>query len=249
MCELWLSNLSSDFCSTESIAFELFVLQEPTLRIVSILLKYGPWRDALLAAFKKIQAARCGRLGELDVEARAELILDILIATCEAMGGVIPTAWIEHLGHNVSHCAGPVPFLTSLRVLRPAGRCGRLGVKKFLFGKQRRWKRVCRGKIERAQALQRIARYVKVADEVGDLQAPKTCQDWVESNDTVLGLLKGLGMSGVRRRLGVRKSRRKKPRRSRGTCFDIFLVFAPLHVRILASYKRYHEWFSHEHHL
>ena len=210
MCELWLSSLSSDFCSTESIAFELFV-QEPTLRIVSILLKYGPWQAALLAAFQKILAARCGRLGELDVEARAELIFDILVATCEAMGGVIPTAWIEHLGHNVSHCAGPVPFLTSLRVLRPAGQCGRLGVKKFLFGKQRRWKRVCRGKTERAQALQRIARYVEVADGLGDLQAPKTCQDWVESNEKVLGLLQGLGMPGVT----VRKSLRKKRRQSR----------------------------------
>ena len=181
------------------------------MRLFSILLKYGPWRNALLVAYENTKAVR----GRIDVQARAERILNALLSTCEAMNGVIPEAWIQHLGHNVTHCSGPVPTLTSLRVLRPAA-CGRSGVKKLRFGKQLRFKRVCHGQRERGQALDRIAQYVKVADEIGDLEAPRTCQDWVESNEKLVGLLKGVvNKSGV-----CRQAQLHKPRQSQGKyCF------------------------------
>ena len=117
----------------------------------------------MLVAYRK----HGGVPGRLDVRARAAKILDILVSMCEAMDGVIPEAWITHLGHNISHCSGPVPSLTAWRVLRRV-ECGRSGVHKLRFGKQARFKRVCRGKHERAQALKRISVYVKLA--------PKTCR-------------------------------------------------------------------------
>lgn len=175
------------------------------MRLISILLKYGPWRDALLAAYKQTR----GVPARLDVHARAERILDILISTCEAMDGVIPEAWIEHLGHSVSHCSGPVPMLTSWQVLRPVA-CGRLGVKKLRFGKQPRFKRVCRGKYERAKAVEHIARYVRMADEIGDLHAPRTCQDWVDSHERVVGMLQKQGKSGVRLQARLPQKRRSE---------------------------------------
>lgn len=159
----------------------------------------------MLAAYRQTRGAP----GRLDVHARAERILDTLISTCKAMDGVVPEAWIEHLGHNISHCSGPVPILTSWQVLRPAA-CGCLGVKKLRFGKQPRFKRVCSGKHERAKAVEHIVRYVRMADEIDDLHAPRTCHEWVDGHERVVGILQNHGKLGVRRQARLPKKRRSK---------------------------------------
>ena len=96
--------------SVRSFAAFSAVVQEPTLRLVSILLKYGPWRDALFRSYKKVKR----EFGRQGVQDRAQFILEILEETCRAMDGIVPDAWIDNLGHNMSHCSGPVPTLTLL---------------------------------------------------------------------------------------------------------------------------------------
>ena len=175
-------------------AFAVFSahVQEPALRLVSILLKYGPWRDALFCAYKKVK----WEFGRPGVQDRAQFILEILKQTCQAMHGIVPDVWIEHLGHNVWHCSGPVPTLTRLGVLRSVKGSGP-GVRKMHFGKQSRFKRFCRGVEERALALQRIAKYISVADKIGDLAGPRTCQEWIDSNASLVESLQGFRCLGV----------------------------------------------------
>ena len=159
------------------------------MRLISISLKYGPWRDALLSAYRKSRGSTVSR--SAGVRERAEWILDILQSTCQEMNGVIPEAWIQHLGHAISHCSGPVPTLTALRVIRPAGKraCGRAGVQRLRFGKQPRWKRMCTGTQERAQAVTRIAACVRLADEIGDVRAVKTCTQWISEHEKLMSVL------------------------------------------------------------
>ena len=164
------------------------------MRLISISLKYGPWRDALLSAYRKSRGSTVSR--SAGVRERAEWILDILQSTCQEMNGVIPEAWIQHLDHAISHCSGLVPTLTRLGVLRSVKGSGP-GVRKMHFGKQSRFKRFCRGVEERALALQRIAKYIPVADKIGDLAGPRTCQEWIDSNASLVKSLQGLGCPGV----------------------------------------------------
>ena len=62
-------------------------------------------------------------------------------------------------------------------------------MKKLRFGKQPRLKRVCHGQRERAQALERIAKYVELADEIGDTRAVKTCAQWISEHEKLMSVL------------------------------------------------------------
>ena len=182
------------------------LLQEPAFRLLSISLKYGPWRDALLSAYREVSRRRQGvRARGGGGSSRASFILDVLSATCVAMSEVIPEAWIKHLGYNISHCQGPVPTLSKLGVIRPAAcsASGRSGVKMLLFGKQRRFKRLFAGAAERRLALRRVGAYTELADDIGDLAAPRTCQEWVDSAAALLPKIQAFGRKGDRRRRRV----------------------------------------------
>jgi len=198
------SSLVNSHMDCELVPFSA-VVQEPALRLVSILLKYGPWRDALFCAYKKVKR----EFGGQGVQGRAQNILEILKQTCHAMDGIVPDAWIENLGHNMTHCSGPVPTLTRLGVLRAVKGSGSPGVQKMQFGKQPRCKRFCRGVKERGVALHRIAKYISVADKIGDLAGPRTCQEWIDSHASLVELVQGLGCPGVQEKSISRGKKRR----------------------------------------
>ena len=169
----------------------LFVFQDRTFRLLSIELKYGPWRDALVRAHREValEWAQAQRpLPEkTDLRDRARFIYQVLVRLCMTMDGVVPEAWIKHMGHNISHCSGPVPMLTKMGVIRRAAQSmvsGGQGV--MCFGKLPRYKRFCCNIAERSRALRQISHHVALADELGDVQAPRTCAEWVVINAGVV---------------------------------------------------------------
>ena len=105
----------------------LLHIQEPTLRLIIIHLKYADWRRAFLIAWRV--ASGCwdgvGMLREATVDDRAELVLQALEATCRAQhleGDDKPSdeskAWADNLGHDIAYVSSPLSFLGRLGVVQ-----------------------------------------------------------------------------------------------------------------------------------
>ena len=156
------------------------ICQEPALRVAVILLKYGPWRQALLDAWK----ARVTR--GLSADDRARSLMESLAMACHAMHGVDDEAWISNLGRNVSHCSGPLIVLKRLGLLTNSstGLC---------LGKSVR--KVCKN----ASVLKRIVKWVHLADELGSWGVgPRTCHEWVAAHDRLLEVFGRHDIEGLR---------------------------------------------------
>ena len=156
--------------------------QEPTLRLIIIHLKYADWRRAFLIAWRGV-----GMLGsEATVDDRAELVLQALEATCRAQHlegddnhSDQSKAWAENLGHNIAYVSSPLSLLGRLGVVKkcPPEQKGalRLGAQQninFL-------RRLCSAK-ERPHVRRLLVQWVRLADAIGVVQAPRTCRSWVE---------------------------------------------------------------------
>ena len=156
--------------------------QEPTLRLIIIHLKYADWRRAFLIAWRGV-----GMLGsEATVDDRAELVLQALEATCRAQHlegddnlSDESKAWAENLGHNIAYVSSPLSLLGRLGVVKkcPRSRKGalRLGTEQntnFL-------RRLCSAK-ERPHVRRLLVQWVRLADAIGVVQAPRTCRSWAK---------------------------------------------------------------------
>ena len=153
-------------------------------------MKYGPWRDALTAAW----VSEChGREGVHDRAERAALIVKLLKEVCRAMDRVRVDAWVDNLGHNISHVSGPVPTMHRLDILNRAA----AGHATLCYGKDGgRGKRLCVGRGEgHARAL--VGKVIELADEVGDMRAPRTCREWVEVQERVVAAAKVIKPPGM----------------------------------------------------
>ena len=159
--------------------------QEPTLRLIIIHLKYADWRRAFLIAWRLWRGV--GMLGsEATVDDRAALVLQALEATCRAQHlegddnlSDESKAWADNLGHNIAYVSSPLSLLGRLGVVKkcPPEQKGalRLGPQKnmnFL-------RRLCSAK-ERPHVRRRLVKWVRLADAIGVVQAPRTCRSWAE---------------------------------------------------------------------
>jgi hypothetical protein len=142
--------------------------QEPTLRLVGIHLKYGPWKDEFIKAF------RCAGVCGGGAQARASRLLAVLQETCRAMHNRVDeqTPWVENVGHSISFVSGPLAFLTCLGVLQRAARGD------LLLGKPGTMRRVCNAR-EQPHVVAELIAWVHLADALGEPPAPRTCQEWV----------------------------------------------------------------------
>jgi hypothetical protein len=88
-------------------------LQEPTLRLVALHLKYLPWKETLIKEFRAFGSMVEG------THARAVRLTTVLQATCRAMHDRVEEQlpWIDNLGHRIAYVAGPLAFLSRLGVL------------------------------------------------------------------------------------------------------------------------------------
>jgi len=88
----------------------MLVTKEPALRIISIQLKYGPWRDALLSEWKACRRA--------DVKDRSSRLFELLVGACTRMDGVDVHAWSLNLGHCISYVNSPLVALSRWGILK-----------------------------------------------------------------------------------------------------------------------------------
>lgn len=90
---------------------------EPAFEVLSVLGKYGPWKDKLLAAW--LRSGR-PRKGELPLERRAAIISGVLRSACQDMSGEHLADWVQNCGRSVTHHSGFLPMLVRLRLIRPS---------------------------------------------------------------------------------------------------------------------------------
>lgn len=90
------------------------VRQELALRLVSLQLKYAPWRDALLEVYKQ-HSSRCPGVRGC-CRQRANFMLDLLLEVCLRMDGVTCDAWHRNVSHRLWFTSGPALYLTRLHI-------------------------------------------------------------------------------------------------------------------------------------
>lgn len=163
-------------CSAVSLLSLLDLVQEPTLRVLSVQLKYGPWRDAFVKCWARIAKGEEFRgLGE---QGRARILVKALQSMCRQMHGCDDSVWNESLGKNISHVNGPLATLSRLGILKKVQQ-RRSRVRSVLkLGKMGTLRRLCSGVLEMASAKAKVLRWVKLASEC-HVDAPRTCQAWV----------------------------------------------------------------------
>lgn len=139
--------------------------------MLSVQLKYGPWRDVFLAEWSARSEAFGVPVFRRTVQQRARLLLQALRAMCQRMDGYDDSVWLQSLGKNISHASGPLATLNRLKVVFPCSdhRSLHLGLKR---------KRLCSGAQDTSRACLKLTAWVRLADECV-VNAPKTCQDWI----------------------------------------------------------------------
>ncbi len=157
--------------------------QEPALRLVSIQLKYGPWRDVFVK--QRVQMSRSSGSGDrsgsgvpVSKKARVKCLFDALAATCRRMQPISDDLWEESLGKNISYVCGPLAWLTQVGVLKTCPR----GHKRRLTLGRTASKRLCTGVPERKEAESRLLRWVGLADAC-EVQPPSACEQWVAEHE------------------------------------------------------------------
>lgn len=168
------------------------IVEEPTLRLICIQLKYGPWRDALVICWKRQAAGkqefwRSG-VGDGHSADRARILVMALRDTCQQMQGRDDSVWVASLGRNISHVSGPLATMARLGIVKKMrqGSPQRMhaGVLK-LGASSGTFRRLCSGVVEMASAETKVLRWVRVASGCRAVEAPKTCQEWVAEHGKV----------------------------------------------------------------
>lgn len=150
-------NIPGDLKSAQAhavLAHDMFAA-EPVLEFVSIMSKYGPFKDALHQAW---QASRCQGAGSLTHA--FSVIGKACIAYSKLDEEVIAT-WIAHCGVNVSHHQGPLPLCRKLGIVVPSGRA-----KGFRMGKNSKLVKLASTFQEKSVALARLKRVATFMAEI-----------------------------------------------------------------------------------
>ena len=137
------------------------------------MMKYGPWRDATVNAWKKVAEQQgCRRSG---VSSRVRILTEALRHTCMDMDGVNTLPWSESLGRNISHANGPLVTLSRLGILTTKKR--HVHSRLVQVGRDEgRW--LCVGVLAMRQARTKVSRWVRLSDAC-QVTAPRTCKEWV----------------------------------------------------------------------
>ena len=156
------------------------------MRIISLLLKYGYWRDALRKVFYDVLRQWSGR-EVVSPRSRAEFCLEVLRQLCVAMSGVVSQPWIDNVGYKIGFCSGPVPFLTNtVAVIKPTTRANTLR-----FGLGYDWKELRTSAADTEASLKKIERLVTIGDVVAKQPAPRTCLEWIDGFHVLLNVVEG----------------------------------------------------------
>ena len=155
----------------------------------SLLLKYGPYKDALLQAYESNRKppAHAG------VAERAEFLRRMLMIAARAR---CSDAWCKHCGKNVSHVQGPILFLRAVGIVRKLSAGSSVARSSFVnLGKGRKHRYlIIRSAKGRAASLRKLERTVLAGSVFGGIvrRPPRTLAAWNGEFDVSMQILKRL---------------------------------------------------------
>lgn len=165
---------------------------EPTLQLICLQGKYGPFRAALLEAWKTLQAkpgAQRSRRPTKEsrspgvkkdegmLKDRAARVFQVLVLATRRCCGQPMAEWVRNCG-NLSHVSGFIPLLTRLGMVTH-GQGGRQAVR---LGANGLPYSLPTGPKQIAAAQELISRYVQAADAFAEVlqTPPRTCSEWLD---------------------------------------------------------------------
>ena len=155
--------------------------REPAAMVLLVQAKYGPFRDAMMAAFRSKDYCRftvhnCSKVQGCRL--RAEMLLQVLCKAVRQSSGQNFTAWVANCGRNVSHHSGFIPMLRRFNVLRTARRHD---VEKFTFHGPTQYA-LCASAGGSRKAIRKLESLITFADAAAEVmfkvQGPGTCRAW-----------------------------------------------------------------------
>ena len=182
------------------------LLEEPTLRLLSMHMKYGPWKVALIDSWKESCGVAMSRRPRRD---RAVRLLRVLRSMCSARHASVDDApWVTSVGKNVSHCSGALAMCLALGVIKKIQKKTRAKLSRARVGRvaeSRRPSRLTspailrlgvRGNLyrlcslrESGGAVQKLQSWVALADGLGEIVAPRTCRQWISEYKRLHGIM------------------------------------------------------------
>jgi len=170
---------------------------EPVLEFVSLMSKYGPFKDVLHQAW---QASRCQ--GARSLRHVISVIGEACIAYSKLDEEVIAT-WIAHCGVNVSHHMGPLPLCRKLGVVVPS----RGHAKGFRMGKQSKYVRLASTFQEMSVALARLKRVATFMAKISVSRSHGlgTWQSYCEFSEALAKVAAETSVPGLKRSYGYTK--------------------------------------------
>ena len=160
------------------------VLEELALRWLVLAIRFGPWREELL---------RQWRLRSRGVKRdRASTLAACLISCFRTMCSDKCAVWILNVGHQQCHVSGPLALFKHLGLLRN-GKPGQPGAVLTAYQK---WKQLLPAKAAKVQ----LAKWIAVADDVGELRSPCSCREWIDMHMWVHDIIVKNKVRGLRGR-------------------------------------------------
>jgi hypothetical protein len=200
--------------------------EDPLLELLSLMGKYGPWRDALYSAWKENVRLQGSRSTPESRSQRALKLIHLALETLnnsrvqESGGSNSLKVWIDNCGRGVQHVLGFLPLLgtTHLGILRHATKKDAEASKKSssqtAHPKVKPTKEssakllhlgcadgtyVCLPAVQQQRSLHELGKLAQAADAISAILAhpPRTCKEWLGAFQTTQGKVFPLNATGL----------------------------------------------------
>ena len=163
--------------------------EEPMIELVSIMLKYGPWKEALHQSWGESQK----KSGVWCPEERAHRLQSVLIKVVKNMSHKsADDEWASNIGNNVSHHSGPLAFLQRCKIIT---KCYNGRGEHVVLGKCEQKYRISSSSDKKV--LKVLAQYVQVADILAQAGVPRCLADWEAEVTNLASKIKECGAPGT----------------------------------------------------
>ena len=157
----------------------------PVMEFVSIMSKYGPYKDLLLQAWESRGQGVQQQQGQRSLRHALAFIKQACREYAKLSSDII-NPWIEHCGRNVSHHMGPLPLCRRLGVVVS---CSVSHPQAMYMGKNAKPVRLASTFQENSHAifkLQRVSQFMKQVADVRSRGVVKSCADWISFTTGIL---------------------------------------------------------------
>ena len=163
----------------------------PVLEFVSIMSKYGPYKDLLLQAWESRGQGVQQQQGHQSLRHALAIIKQACKEYAKLSSDII-NPWIEHCGRNVSHHMGPLPLCRRLGVVVS---CSASHPQAMYMGKNAKPVRLASTFQENSRAIFKLQRVSNFMKQVADVRSRsrgvvKSCADWVSFTTGILDAMR-----------------------------------------------------------